>query len=252
MRLDRVVLDQLVADRRVENLAEPRQRLVDRSVGQRALDLAQLAFADLGGLVAVDLLRGDLREPVVLEEGQQVMGQRQLVVLDRPRRELVAARLKPLGGELVEGRLGRRLGRRAGSLGLQMPRRTSARTLASSSSAFSRLQPSARGAERHVAALAVGAEAKGEGAPALPLQLDHLPCRSACHLAYLMRPPEVDSPRRPRIGSSCTRPSDPCGWPARLPERAGGSAAGPSPTLRSTRAAISGSNRSRGFAPRRA
>jgi DNA-binding XRE family transcriptional regulator len=42
-----------------------------------------------------------------------------------------------------------------------------------------------------------------------------------------------------------TREADP---PARSPERAGGSAIGPSPTFRSTRTATEGSNRSRGFA----
>lgn len=58
--LDRVVRDQLVAERRIENLPEPRQRLVDSSVGKRALDQSLLALTHLGRLVAVYFLRGDL------------------------------------------------------------------------------------------------------------------------------------------------------------------------------------------------
>ncbi len=71
--LDGVVRDQLVADCHVEDLPEARERLVDRAVAQRTLDGALLAFADLRGLVAVGLLRGDLREPVAFEERQQVV-----------------------------------------------------------------------------------------------------------------------------------------------------------------------------------
>ena len=47
LRLDRVVRDQVVAHGRVEDLPEPRQRLVDRPIRQRALDQAFLALADL-------------------------------------------------------------------------------------------------------------------------------------------------------------------------------------------------------------
>jgi hypothetical protein len=48
--LDRVVRDQLVAERRVENLPEPRQRLVDRPVGKRALDQASSRSRTLAAL----------------------------------------------------------------------------------------------------------------------------------------------------------------------------------------------------------
>jgi hypothetical protein len=158
--------------------------------------LAQLAFTDLGGLVAVDLLRGDLGELVVPEEGQQVMGQRQLVVLDGPLRELMASRLEPLGGELVERRL-----RDGFRCPLRLTRLPDAPPYVSEDVGELLLGLVARPAlgaraERQVATLAIGAEAKGVGGTPLPLQLDHLPCRSPCHLASLDETtPEVNSPR---------------------------------------------------------
>ena len=105
LALDGVVVDQVVADGDVEDLAEADERLVDRAVAQRPIDPAVLAFTDLRGLVAVDFPGGDLGEAVVFEERQQMMGQRQFVVLDRPRRELVTAAVQPLRGELVEARV---------------------------------------------------------------------------------------------------------------------------------------------------
>jgi hypothetical protein len=99
------VVEQVVTHRRVEDLPEAGQRLVDRAVGQRPLNLALLALPDLGGLIAVGLMGRDLGQPLVLEEGEQVMGQCQLVVLDGAGGELVAPRCQPLGGELVKGRL---------------------------------------------------------------------------------------------------------------------------------------------------
>ncbi|HEY2053436.1 MAG TPA: hypothetical protein VGH14_05830 [Solirubrobacterales bacterium] len=107
--LDRVVGDEVVADGGVEDLAQPRQRLVDRPVRQRTLDQPLLALAHLGRLVAVGLLRGDLAEQVILEEGEKVPRQRQLVVLTSPIRELMPPHLEPLRGELVEGWLSLRL-----------------------------------------------------------------------------------------------------------------------------------------------
>ena len=194
LRLDRVVLDQLVADGGVEDLPQPGQRLVDRPVRQRPLDQALLALADLGRLVAVDLLGGDLREPVVLEEGQQVVPQRELVVLDRSRRELVAARVQPLGGELVEGRLAR-LGRLRV---LRRPPDPAAHVGEDVGQLLLGLvaRPALGGAaERHVAALAVGAEAQGEGAALAPSNSTTCPLPSR-HLAYLMRlRRRVNSPR---------------------------------------------------------
>ena len=221
--LDRVVLDQLVADGRVENLAEPRQRLVDRPVRQWALDQALLALADLRRLVAVHFLRGDLREPVILEERQQVMAQRKLVVLDGASRELVTARIQPLRGELVEGRLRRwLLASRVGSLASRFPVRTSARTFASSSSALRRVQPSAARAERQVATLAIGAEAQREGAssavaaPSRPLAL------LLCVPSRLPKPPRAAS-SPPVLGSEAVAPCPfDALWLTRPLTRAGG------------------------------
>jgi hypothetical protein len=108
-----------------------------------AVDQLLLALAHLVGLVAVGLLRGDLAEQVAFEEGQQMPRQRQFVILAGTRRELVSSRLEPLRGELVEGRLSLWAARISGFGGCQISRRTSARTLASPSSAFLRVHPSA-------------------------------------------------------------------------------------------------------------
>ena len=135
---------------------------------------------------------------MVLEKRKQVVGQRQLVVLDGPRRELVAPRLEPLGGELVEGRLGSGFDRL-----LRLARLPDAPPHVSEDVGelllgFVAGPAFGAGAERQVAPLAVGAEAEGEGMTSLPLQLNHLPCRSPCHLASLDETtPEVNSPRRP-------------------------------------------------------
>ena len=103
--LHRVVVDQLVADGDVEDLAEPGQRLVDRPVRERALNELALALLNLRGLVAIDLLRRDLGELVLGEERQHVVAESERVVLDRPGGELPLAGLEPLGSELMEGRL---------------------------------------------------------------------------------------------------------------------------------------------------
>ncbi|HEY1855336.1 MAG TPA: hypothetical protein VGG40_12190 [Solirubrobacterales bacterium] len=94
--LDRVEREEVVAHRGVEDLPQPRQRLVDRSVRQRPLDQPLLPLADLCGLVAVGLLGGDLAEQVALEEGEEVSRQRELVVLAGARGELVAPGVEPL------------------------------------------------------------------------------------------------------------------------------------------------------------
>jgi hypothetical protein len=60
-----VAADQLVLDGTVEDLPEPDEVLVDRLGGQ-------VALAQRSGLVAVDLGDGDLREPVLCEERQQM------------------------------------------------------------------------------------------------------------------------------------------------------------------------------------
>jgi hypothetical protein len=99
------VVDQVVANGDVEDLAEPGQRLVDRPIRKGPLNEAALALANLQGLVAIDLPRCDLGQPVLGEERQQVMGECELVVLDGPRGKLVAVRLEPLGREHVERRL---------------------------------------------------------------------------------------------------------------------------------------------------
>jgi hypothetical protein len=90
------VRDQLVANRHIKDLPKAGERLVDRAVAQRPFDGDLLAFADLCGLVSIGLLRRDLREAVVLEERQQVVGKRELVVFDRPWRQLVAQAVQPL------------------------------------------------------------------------------------------------------------------------------------------------------------
>lgn len=59
----------------------------------------------LRSLVAIDLAGGDLRQLVLGEEGEEVMGEGEFVVLGGSRRELIAPRVQPLRGELVEGRL---------------------------------------------------------------------------------------------------------------------------------------------------
>jgi hypothetical protein len=107
----RVARDQVVLDGELENLSQPRERLVDRLGRDDAL-------LDLGLPVAVDLFDRDLGQPVAGEEGQQVMGQLPTVDRDRARPQLVLAARKPLRGELVEGRVARRLRRRRGHRGL--------------------------------------------------------------------------------------------------------------------------------------
>lgn len=95
-------MDVLVLNRCLEHLGEQRDCRVDRAVGKRAT-LFALAVADLAGAVAINLGDRDLGEAMVLEEWEQVAGERPLVVLDGARGDLVAARLEPLRGELVEG-----------------------------------------------------------------------------------------------------------------------------------------------------
>jgi hypothetical protein len=64
-----------------------------------------VTFTDLEVAVAVDLRDGDLRKPVVGEEGQQVVGDLVHVGGDRVRLELAPHAVEPHGGELVEARL---------------------------------------------------------------------------------------------------------------------------------------------------
>jgi hypothetical protein len=137
------------------------QGLVDRPSRERAEDAAfaveqrsargdrlpaARGFGDLGAAVPVDLLHVDLGQSEPREVRQQVATDRPLVVGQCARREaLAASALEPLGSELVNvGSSRGGSGSGSGVGGSQIPRRTSARTFDSSSSARLRVQPSDR------------------------------------------------------------------------------------------------------------
>jgi hypothetical protein len=92
--------------------------------------------------VAVNLLHGDLREPVPREERQEVARQLPLVVVDGARTELRAPGGEPLGRELVERWVRFDLSDGRGLWAPPGPRRTCAKTTTSSSFAMARVQPS--------------------------------------------------------------------------------------------------------------
>jgi hypothetical protein len=136
--LGRVCEDQAVLDGDLENLPEAGDRLVGRrdreraalalalaaafvgvrvddrfALGGRGFDRAR--FCDLRLAVAVYLGDRDLREAVIFEEREQVVGELPFVVEPGARPPLPLADLKSARGELVEGRVLRDLRGRLGN-----------------------------------------------------------------------------------------------------------------------------------------
>jgi hypothetical protein len=171
----RVAVDQLALDSDLEDLSEPRDRLVDRR--RRDRPLAHLLLP-----VSVDLGNRDLRQPVLGKERQHVVAELPGVVLKRGlRKSLVPQAVEPLGRELVEGRLRRRLLRL-----LRLVRRPDAaphvgQDVRQLVLGLATTPPFGNAAERQVAPLAVGAEAQRERLTALAIQFKHLPCRLVAH-----------------------------------------------------------------------
>jgi hypothetical protein len=117
---------------------------------------------------------GDLREPVVFEERQQVMAQRQLVVLNGAGRKLMASGCQPFGSELVKGRLPRLVAFLLCSRGLPDPPPHIGEDIRQLVFGLPLVPAFLGGAETHVAAFAVGTEAQAKSLADLPLPHDYL------------------------------------------------------------------------------
>ena len=132
----RVAVDQLALDGDVEDLRQPLDRLVDRGRVDRAL-------ADLQLPVAVDLGDRDLRE----RSARRSTAAGAWSAATRSRAGCSRAALRSCiasnHSEANSWKVGSSGSAAAGRGGCQMPRRTSARTFCSSSSARARVQPSA-------------------------------------------------------------------------------------------------------------
>ncbi|HKO37514.1 MAG TPA: hypothetical protein VJU14_04020 [Solirubrobacterales bacterium] len=151
-----------VVNGNVQNLREALERLVD-------LRRLQLSLSHLRRLVAIHLGNGYLGDEMSFEEGQQVVAQRPLVILDRARPKLGPPSIQPLGSEGVEA--GHVLGSfdRRGFVRLPDAALNVRQDVPQVFFHFLPVPAFLGRAERHQAAIVVGAEADRPAAPVFRL-----------------------------------------------------------------------------------